>query len=95
MHRETCSNSSSSSTQAKPSSSVLGGGEVLGGERYVEEVEPQALGHAQRANFSSLAGIKKAKTDEVVSVADEPEGERERETARERERERQRGQDRR
>lgn len=50
---------------------------MLGGEGYVElEVEPQALGHAQRANFSSLAGIKKAKTDEVVSVADEPEGER-------------------
>lgn len=46
------------------------------------EVEPQALGHAQRANFSSLTGRKEGKNRrrswqhcQVVSVADEAERE--------------------
>lgn len=50
------------------------------------DVEPQALGHAQRANFSSLTGRKEGKNRrrrrrrswqhcQVVSVADEAERE--------------------
>lgn len=60
----TCPNNNysnnSSSTQAKLSSCCRGKGQ---GQACVGEgeAEPQALGHAQRANFSSLTGIKKAK----------------------------------
>lgn len=57
-------------------------------------VEPQALGHAQRANFSSLTGIKKAKNrrswqhSQVVSRAGKEEQMRQKETQKESERER-------